>query len=300
MHAPVDREESMAWLGALRARGYSAEQPPFLTGRPDNCTVVARTRTGVQVVAKLCPGRGERAFANMQRVWKSSFGERRASPGLPQPLDYLPEPGVLITEYISGRPLAEGTTFSLTEGRRAIELLAALHNSDAQPESRRSSRGIVRSAHRKAERIAQLAPQFADAARAVTAAIEAARVSDSELCPSHGDFSPRNVLVSADRFTLIDWDRFRFADPARDVAYFGISTWLARIRRGGLPDRALLDQAVDVYEAARPAAHVRRQLRFHIAAGLLRIACSLVELWPTDAYLVPALMTVASNELAAK
>lgn len=295
MQAPAEQQTD--WLRQLMSLGYTPQDTPFTTGRPDHTTICARTPAGNLVVAKLCPNRGAQAFENMRKLWASKFGAPRKPPGLPEPLDYIPDPGILICEHINGRPLAKAARVSESHTHGAMELLAALHECDAQPASRRTSRGIVRSAQRKAARIAELAPQYAAAARQLADALELHRVSDTELVPSHGDFSPRNVLVAADRLVIIDWDRLQLADPARDVVYFGISTWLPRLRRGRLPDRRLLDQAVSDYKTLRPSASLDKQLHFHIAAGLLRTACSLVELWPAEAYLVPALVTVALREL---
>jgi aminoglycoside phosphotransferase (APT) family kinase protein len=298
MQRPADPHRD--WLAQLAALGYTAEPTPFPGGRPDHASVRARTRHGTEVVAKLCGHNGEQAFRNMRALWASSFGAQRKPPGLPEPLDYIPDPGILISEYVDGRPLAHAACISEKDARTTSELLVALHGCNAQPQSRRTSRGIVRSARRKADRIAQLAPQYAEAARSLADAIETRRVSDTELVPSHGDFSPRNVLVAAGRFVLIDWDRLQLADPARDLVYFGISTWLPRLRRGRLPNRDLLHEVLRYYSALRPSAKLKAQLHFHIAAGLLRIACSLVELWPAEAYLVPALIAVALRELEGK
>src|SRR2546425_11946816 len=95
-------------LQALRRQGYTPDGAQFPIGRPDRATVPLVTRTGAPVVGKLYPsGGGEITYANMQELWHSSFGEGRRPPGLPRPLDYLPEIRVLIMERIAGRPLAE-------------------------------------------------------------------------------------------------------------------------------------------------------------------------------------------------
>jgi aminoglycoside phosphotransferase (APT) family kinase protein len=298
MQQPVDSKRD--WFARLTALGYTAESTPLAGGRPDHVSVRARTRYGTEVVARLAPHRGEQAFTNMRTLWASTFGAQRKPPGLPEPLDYIPDPGILIAEYVPGRPLAEAARISDSDAHTTSELLVALHECNVQPQTRRTSRGIVRSARRKADRIAELAPQYADAARSLADAIESQRGNDTGLVPSHGDFSPRNVLAASDRFVLIDWDRLQLADPARDLVYFGISTWLPRLRRGRLPDRHLLNAVIRGYTARRSSPELKDQLPFHIAAGLLRIACSLVELWPADAYLVPALITVALGELEGK
>jgi hypothetical protein len=297
MQTPVN--ERASWIEQLAKLGYVPVGSAFQTGRPDHITV-PMVKEGSRMVAKCCPARGARTFENMRKLWVSSFGERRPKPGLPRPVEYLPKPGVLICEDVGGRPLLELPRITDLDIRAAVELLAALHSSDVQPDSRRTARGIVRSAHRKAARVAELAPQYADAVQELANSIEVHRAKDTELVPSHGDFSPRNVLVTSNSFVLVDWERLQWADPARDVVYFGISNWLAWLRRGRLPDRKLLERAIEVYQECRPGAALKKQLQFHIAAGLLRIACSLVELWPNEAYLVPALVSTAERELTGK
>src|SRR5437763_8238605 len=95
-------------LHALCRQGYAPAGAQFSIGRPDRATLPLVTRTGTPVVGKLYPaGGGEVAYATMQALWHSSFGEDRRPPGLPRPLDYLPEVGVLIMEHITGPPLAE-------------------------------------------------------------------------------------------------------------------------------------------------------------------------------------------------
>jgi len=59
----------------------------------------------------------------------------------------------------------------------------------------------------------------------------------------------------------------------------------------------VLDRVVGTYNSLRPEALIEARLRFHIAAGLVRIAHSLVELWREDAYLVPQLATEALYQL---
>jgi hypothetical protein len=48
----------------------------------------------------------------------------------------------------------------------------------------------------------------------------------------------------------------------------------------------------------RPEAQLKRQMGFHIATGLVRIACSLVELWPEEGAVVPQLTAEALRSLA--
>jgi aminoglycoside phosphotransferase (APT) family kinase protein len=256
------------------------------------------TRTGESVVAKVYPsGGGDITYANMQELWHSSFGERRRQPGLPRPIDYLPQIGVLIMERLPGRPLIELGTWDEDILANAVRLVASLHECDAEPSQRRDSPGIVRSAKRMAKRVAELAPHFAEAFRELAEALEAAQVEDLELVPSHGDFSPRNVLVGSHRLTLIDWDRFQRADPARDITHMGTWCWFCALRQGRAPDWLVLDRLIETYNLLRPGGGIEARLSFHVAAGLMRIAHSWARFWPDEAHLVPPLITEALRQL---
>ena len=283
---------------ALRSRGYESDGANFPTGRPDRATLALVSRTGLPVVAKLYPsGGGEITYANMQELWRSSFGERRRPPGLPQPIEYLPDVGVLIMERLPGRPFVELGASDTDIVDEALRLVAALHGCDAEPSKRRNFRRIVRSVRRKADAAAQVAPQFAGSFSEVAEALEAAALEDPELVPCHGDFTPRNVLVGADGLALIDWDRLQRADPARDLAYFGAWCWTWALRQRRPAHWSVLDRVVAKYDSLRPGASIEARLGFHVAAGLMRIAYGLVTLWPDDAHLVPQLAAEALRRL---
>ena len=285
-------------IESLRNRGYQIDGTGFSTGRPDRKTIPLVSRSGRRVVAKVfSKGDAGRSYANMQKLWDSSFGKNRHPPGLPEPLEYLPEHCVLIMDRLEGRPLLEfgGVDQSLLD--EAIGLLAELHQCDAEPEARRDSRRIVRSARRKAKRIVELAPQLAELIGAVIEAMEHVRPDDIDLVPSHGDFSARNILVGPHRVAFIDWDRFQWADPARDVVYVGTWSWAWSLRRAEHADWSVLERALSVYRSLCPWANIQKQVSFHVAAALLRISHSLVEFWPEEAIWVPQLAAEALRVL---
>lgn len=282
---------------ALSAKGYEIIDESFVTGRPDR-EALALSRGGARAIGKLFPrGGGEQAFRNMTAVWESSFGSRRRPSGLPRPLEYLPEAGVLVMERLEGRPLAEIGIADTGLLERSMRLLAELHDSDARPERNRGPRAILRSLERKAARVAELAPGLAGPVRKVVEALASRVPPRAPLVPSHGDFSPRNVLVAPGRFALIDWDRFQWAEPARDVAYAGVWCWARALRDGKERDWSVLDAVAESYDRARPGASSAASLSFHAAAGLVRIAHGLVEFWPREASLAPRLASEALRRL---
>jgi thiamine kinase-like enzyme len=290
MNAPAEL------LSALSQRGFHVVPESFRIGRPDRVTLPATTDAGAAIVAKKLPAdRAELLFRNMNAVWRSSFGERREPPGLPRPLDYIAELNVVIMERLTGRPLAECGD-PQRHFDNAIRLIAELHSSDAQATQRRSARSVVRSARRKTDAIIARFAEHAALAGQVIERLEAVRPKDAELVPSHGDYSPRNVIF-ADRLALIDWERFQMADPARDVAYFATWDWPEQLKRGRSVSNKLLKRATDLYEQHRPGSALHKRIPFHAAAGLTRRAASLVELWPEQSYLVPALLRTALRQL---
>jgi hypothetical protein len=279
----------------LRARGYELDGVRFRTRRPDRLTVGLVDPSGAAMVGKLFPaGGGEVAFQNMLALWRSSFGERRDPPGLARPIEYLPDLGLLVMENLGGRPLVESDYLSERALLAAAELLAALHASDAALGTRpRSAPRIIRSLRRKEARVAELAPDYTGRYGEAVDAVERALPDDSELVCCHGDYSPRNVLAAPDRYALIDWDRLRLADPARDIAHFGAWCWLRSLHHHGVPDWSALDRFLDAYLSRRPGASIEEGLDFHLAAALLRMVAARVELWREESYLIPQLMDEA-------
>lgn len=49
--------------------------------------------------------------------------------------------------------------------------------------------------------------------------VEAQRLADTRICLVHGDFSPKNVMISPSRFVLLDCEVAWYGDPAFDLAF---------------------------------------------------------------------------------
>lgn len=281
----------------LRDKGYCVDGARFPTGRNIHLTVPARTREHRCVVVKQYPlGKGQTTFQNMQDLWCSSFGKRRSPPGLPEPIDYLDEIDVLIMERMSGKPLIELDPHKTGDLDAAIDLIAALHGSDARPATPRNSTRIIKSLRRKATAIAELSSCYLDDYLAAIDALERSGAEDPELVPCHGDFSPRNVLMGFDGARLIDWDRLRRANPARDVAYMACWYWAEALRRGESPSWSILKRITARYEKRRPDAQLAGCMKFHLAAGLLRMAHSRLTNPGHESRLVPHLIREAGRQ----
>ena len=59
-------------------------------------------------------------------------------------------------------------------------------------------------------------------------------VTTAEICLCHGDFSPKNLLLHGDGFTLVDYETAHLGDPAFDLGFFLSHLFLKAIM---LPDK---------------------------------------------------------------
>jgi aminoglycoside phosphotransferase (APT) family kinase protein len=83
---------------------------------------------------------------------------------------------------------------------------------------------------------------------------EAARLAGTRECLVHGDFSPKNILVSPDRMVLLDCEVAWYGDAAFDLAFmlnhFFLKALCHRPREAGL--RRMVSEFWFAYQAVRP------------------------------------------------
>lgn len=84
--------------------------------------------------------------------------------------------------------------------------------------------------------------------------IEAKRLGATRECLVHGDFSPKNILVSPDRMVLLDCEVAWYGDPAFDPAFmlnhFFLKALLHAPRDAGM--RGMIDTFWSAYQGVRP------------------------------------------------
>ncbi|MDQ1635120.1 MAG: hypothetical protein QOJ32_1929 [Frankiaceae bacterium] len=276
MSASLDR-----LAAGLREAGMPVQgaPTPVPTGHADRPVLVwdlaeARGRCGTNhVVVKRYPAQRRAAAAVTWQLWCSSFGASRHPPGLPEPLAWLPEQRALVMALVEGTPMADRGTLPGPETHAAVaHLLADLHRSGVVPGQKRGNEKVVASVRRKA---ADLAGSAVGAEMQVLAeSLSRCQPEDPPLVACHGDFNPRNVIGGRAGPVLIDLDRVQWADPLRDVAYYG--TWCYVTARGatGIGDAEhwrAADEFTSAYEAASGGPADPRRVRFHRAAALARV-----------------------------
>jgi aminoglycoside phosphotransferase (APT) family kinase protein len=84
---------------------------------------------------------------------------------------------------------------------------------------------------------------------------EADQLAATSLCLVHGDFSPKNILISQERMVILDCEVAWFGDPAFDIAFLLNHFFLKALLLQQMSDRylALAQQAWKAYQASARA-----------------------------------------------
>ena len=123
---------------------------------------------------------------------------------------------------------------------------------------------MLRSSRRKVDELAPAGGRdlgesglVVELARRVLERLAATLPTSTELVLSHGDFSPRNVLLTPDGLALIDFDRLQLAAPERDISYWGAWTWVTMLTTGQQPRWRVGDELALAYNRFRPRPRIR-------------------------------------------
>lgn len=240
------------------------------TGHADRPVELHRIE-GRTIVRKYYAKGGADVFATSASLWASGFGAARRPPGLARPLAFDAATGALDSEHLDGGALAgRGSLGTVPERLAEVAALCAdLHDSGVAVARNRRAAKLLRSLERKLgtghpllERLRLAAPRDAEGDE-----------GGETLVVNHGDFSPRNILVTPDGLRLIDLDRVQASGRGRDLAYFGAWCWATQWQRGEAPSWELADELDAHYLRLRPdVAHAGLALGFYRAAALVRIA----------------------------
>lgn len=240
----------------VKSKGRPVVQYRFRAGSDATASATAH-----KLVAKgYNRGDGAATFAAMEHLWRAGF---RDDPWLtmPEPLAYLPGPRLLLQTTAAGSSLYRYLD-DLPAGMDAVRLtgrwLGKLHTapvpawpaSDPDLEEQR----LGRFCDALADRCPDVAGRFRAIAAGITAARARAAGATAPVVPTHGDFQPKNVHVTRRRVTVIDFDRFAVAEPARDLGHFvAQSMTMSYVRTGSFRSiEPWNDAFLEEYTAAGP------------------------------------------------
>jgi aminoglycoside phosphotransferase (APT) family kinase protein len=252
-----------------------------LVGLHADRPVHVETRGADRVVVKrYVAGGAEAVYAQMSALWASPFGADRRPPGLPRPIGVNQDRQEVEMQFLPGDPIGSRGDLGLSVQQlpEVARLLADLHGSGVRVDRRRSPAALLRSSHRKVDELDRTgiersgSAEVAQLARRVVERLAAGLPTPTELVLSHGDFSPRNVLLTPNGLALIDFDRLQMAAPERDISYWGAWTWVTMLTTGRQPSWRVGDDLALAYHRFRPAAPEPAPSAFYRAVALLRIA----------------------------
>lgn len=184
---------------------------------------------------------GAETYGYMSRLWAEGFGKDRYLT-IPEPIAYLPEMKLLLQGQAPGEALYEyiDRPADATEPvRLAARWLAKLHGTrlpgvPALPTGYEETKLTL-----YRDVLARIRPRFGARIESITerVLVSLRGLDPRRAVPTHGDFQPKNVYVAGDRATVIDFDRFASANPARDLGHFvGQSMTMSYVRTGSFEE----------------------------------------------------------------
>jgi aminoglycoside phosphotransferase (APT) family kinase protein len=235
---------------------------------------------------------GSHSYGVMKRLWDGGFNTSSRFQ-IPEPLAFLPEHNLVLMRGVCGEPLAnainDDSALDLIDGcREAACWLAAFHKSSlrfGEPESDWDSLKIFRVSVRLIK-AAGARPEERDALLDYMHALKS-RIkhfpADLPLAQTHGRFHHEHVFIAGNQISVIDWDRSRPTNPAKDVAEFLRVLRMSAFR--SQPDMTLADEATNAFldEYLSQIPEVAQSLPYYWSAFLwLSLFGFLKKVEPTD------------------
>jgi hypothetical protein len=192
-----------------------------------------------------------------------------------EPLAFIPEYGMMLARAADGVPVSayiEGDGSALVDGvRESARWLAKLHTSPVRVGKPRAlvASSEVLSVGRRFAKITSRRADYYQVGVEMIRTLErmAEDVVEGLLVQSHGQYRPIHVFVSDATVTVIDLDRTRPCDPARDIAEY-----LWRLRRLAFEEAgdasradAPTDAFLETYASAVGDGSYLTNLQFHLA-----------------------------------
>lgn len=239
------------------------------------CTVELKLDGEQVAFGKLFPDdSGPAMYAKLQELRSAGFGAKQHYQSV-EPLGFIAEYDMLLTRPALGPAVADhiGTNnVALTEGAmKAGKWLAKLHTlpiriGAAKPllesgELLPLARRIAKTVHRRSESLALLLEMIGELEKLAEESVEGLMVQ------SHGQYRPIHVFVNDSTVMVIDLDRSRPCDPARDIAEFLHRLRMTTFWRMGSVEgaNAPTEAFLSAYISMVPGKSYLTNLRFHWA-----------------------------------
>jgi hypothetical protein len=266
-----------AHMAKVEVLGYRLERRGTLS-----VSVQERTRT-VSLVAKLV--RSEKAtglFDQLQALEKNGFGETsEGNLRVPHPLAVTPD-GVLWLEAVFDLSLHDliGTEPYVSACRSAGLVLQRLHSANLSNLPTFTVEEAQAQLKTLALETAQIYPVLREGIEGVWSHLktDAPVLAEKDFVPVHRDFYDKQLLVGANRITLLDTDTLSLGDPALDIGNF-LAHLILRGKQHLLPEETLAQTKKDfleTYNSKKSSVMEKdfeKRVKWWKAAALLRLAC---------------------------
>jgi aminoglycoside phosphotransferase (APT) family kinase protein len=264
--AVLDQGEFRAELGRRCRSDWAWGEPRELRvhakkAHKRRCTfeIAVRTDGGWHaLIAKVHSEDRSDQFQLLDALGRAGFGSDAAF-SMPRPLAYLSGLHILLEEKAPGSAATEVFLSGPVEthcpaAERSGQWLARFHAAAPCLRPGIDVRDELPRFARWAAQIAAFGEPLASRSAQLLAALEAGAPSGGPggYRAAHGSYIPEHVLLAERRTTVIDFDEYSVADPARDVGWFVVSLRrLALLRLGALD---AFDEPVDAFVRAYAAA----------------------------------------------
>jgi len=173
--------------------------------------------------------RGRIIFDNLRQLWQDSLGRDLPGErfGMPEPLIFLPEIGIVLQHAVPGRQLS---SFSASDDlpaaiRGIAENAAALHRLPVTVgEKKLLDDHLKKYYHPYAQAFREACPELAPLVESILAGLASDdTLRQAPICPAHGDLGLTQIFIEGDRAFFIDFDGFCLSHAALDVSNFLIA-----------------------------------------------------------------------------
>jgi aminoglycoside phosphotransferase (APT) family kinase protein len=217
--------------------------------------------TAVYAKAYYCDRFGVEAYEWLRKLWVNGFGPQSCY-RVPQPLGYIAEESMLVMREVRGAAVSDlavkGTREQAVEAMRAAaRWLLRLHRSHVdgleieppceQIEVLTTTALLAKVAAHFPKRV----PSLIDMVHQLRELAPSGR-SSVKLTALHGEYRPAHVFIDGDSVSVIDLDRIRLSDPAKDVSRFVHVVKKTCYEGGATHARLLAQEFVEEYRTGAP------------------------------------------------
>ncbi len=266
-----------AKVAKVNVLGYRLERRGTL-----NISISEHDRTFLLVAKLLRPEKVAGLFARLRTLEEKGFGAASEdNVRVPHAVAATPE-GVLWLEAVAGPSLHDliGMERFLPGCRSAGAALQKLHRAKLQDLLPYTFEETLAELKERILETAQIYPVLRETVQNLWQQVESGRpaLKGKEFAPVHRDFYDKQVLVGANRITLLDTDTLAWGDPALDVGNF-LAHLVLRGRQHSLPEKNIQQAQRNFLEAYNTGKSLvsgenfQKRAAWWKAASLLRLAC---------------------------